>query len=240
MDHDRAVVDPVAVHAAGRRRRAPGSRSALASTIVVDRRVHALEQGVLQEQVVDRVAGQAQLGEDRDRDALVVAGRAPRRAPPRRWPPGRRPRPAPCRRRPGRTRARRPSRSPRAQCCRASVAPNVALCRPDAFSRADPCVPAVSAVRRPPARPSSSTSCGSHAGARWTPGPARERRADLGREAAYRNATASSVPPRRPAGDRVAACSRGGSGSACSVKISTTRSKARSDSSGSASRSATR
>ena len=40
---------------------------------------HGVEQRVLQQQVVDGVAGQAQLREDRDRDALVVAGaRLPR------------------------------------------------------------------------------------------------------------------------------------------------------------------
>ena len=35
--------------------------------------VDGLEQDVLQEQVVDGVAGQRQLGEERHRDALVVA-----------------------------------------------------------------------------------------------------------------------------------------------------------------------
>ena len=38
-----------------------------------DRPLDGVEQGVLHHQVVDRVAGQAQLGEDRDGDALVVA-----------------------------------------------------------------------------------------------------------------------------------------------------------------------
>ena len=43
-----------------------GRRSAVASTIAGDRLVDGVEQRVLQEQVVDGVAAQAQLGEDRD------------------------------------------------------------------------------------------------------------------------------------------------------------------------------
>ena len=123
MDDDRAVVDPVAVHAAARRRRAPAAGRRDAATIVGDRRLDRVEQGVLQEQVVDRVAGQAQLGEDRHRDAVVVAGARLRRGPSRRWPPGRRSRPAPCRPRPARSRGRRPSRSPRRPVLHAAACP---------------------------------------------------------------------------------------------------------------------
>ena len=80
VDHDRAVEEPVAVpqrrpddeHRPQVRRR----RDQLG-----DRRLHRVEQRVLQEQVVDRVAGQRELGEDRDRDALLVAARAPAPAP---------------------------------------------------------------------------------------------------------------------------------------------------------------
>ena len=51
-----------------------GSRSADAATISATAVLDAVEQGVLQEQVVDGVAAQAQLGEDRHRHAVVVAG----------------------------------------------------------------------------------------------------------------------------------------------------------------------
>ena len=90
VDHDRAVEHPGAVHAAGRPTTSTGSRSADAATIVGDRLLDRVEQGVLQQQVVDGVAGQRQLREDRDRDAVVVAGAGLPRARARRWRRGRR------------------------------------------------------------------------------------------------------------------------------------------------------
>ena len=116
VDHDRAVVEPVALA----QRRADDEHRAQ----VAARRDHVarwpqdrVEQRVLQDQVVDRVAAQAQLGEDRDRDALVVARPRLRRAPSRRWPPGRRPRRHRAGRDPGEPVVRRPSGSPRSRVC---------------------------------------------------------------------------------------------------------------------------
>ena len=92
MDDDRAVEHPGAVHerrADHEHRQQVGRRGDDLGDRVLDR----VEQRVLQEQVVDRVAAQAQLGEDRDRDAVVVSRRGPARAPCARWSPGRRSRP---------------------------------------------------------------------------------------------------------------------------------------------------
>ena len=236
MDDDRAVEDPGAVHQRGadhdHRAQVGAGRDDL-----VDRREHALEQGVLEEQVVDRVAAQRQLGEHRHRDAVLVAG--PRLREHRRGV-GRRVRDRD-RHRAGRdpgepvrigrvevhtsTLFRRPVRS----CAptRAFVAVSGGTSPASAGRRSPP------GVRRAGRRGASdSMKCRSSGNG----GPASALP-----ESAYRNATASSVPPAATSPVTAsAACSRGGSGSACSVKISTTRSKDRLHSSGSASRSATR
>ncbi len=71
VDHHRTVVDPVALAQWG----SDDEHGTQVGARLDDRRdrpVDRLEQRVLQEQVVDRVAGQAQLGEERHRDALVV------------------------------------------------------------------------------------------------------------------------------------------------------------------------
>ena len=72
MDHDRAVHDPGAVQErrADHDDRQQGRR---ALDDRVDRGQHAVEQRVLHQQVVDGVAAQRQLGEDRQRHRLVVA-----------------------------------------------------------------------------------------------------------------------------------------------------------------------
>ncbi len=73
VDHHGAVQDAGAVHERGTddddrgEVRRPGHD-------LGDRGPHGVEQGVLEHQVVDGVAGQRQLGEHRDRDAVVVAG----------------------------------------------------------------------------------------------------------------------------------------------------------------------
>ena len=145
---------------------------------------------------------------------------APARSRRARWRPGPRSRSAACRQRRGRTRGRRPSRSPR----RESRAPQksrflhveLVLAFSDRTSRASA---GPSTSSRPttcsPSRPSDSMNSRSSGNS---------GRASTGAEAASRNWTASRVPPSatRP----LAAPSRGGSGIACRVKVSTTRSNA--------------
>jgi hypothetical protein len=71
-DHDGRVEHPAAAH-----HRRPddedGPQVGGGHRDVLDRRLDRLQQGVLQEQVVDRVAREAQLREHRDRDALLMA-----------------------------------------------------------------------------------------------------------------------------------------------------------------------
>ena len=71
MDHHGTVVDAVAL---AQRGTDDEYRTQVGACLHdrPDRVVRSLEQRVLQEQVVDRVAGQAQLGEERHRDAFVV------------------------------------------------------------------------------------------------------------------------------------------------------------------------
>ena len=74
MDHDRAVEEPVAVP---QRRADDEHRQQVRGGLDERRRAPrctASSRASCRKQVVDGVAGQAQLGEDRDRDALVVAG----------------------------------------------------------------------------------------------------------------------------------------------------------------------
>ena len=72
VDDDRAVVDPAAVPQRGaeheHRQQVGGALDDRR-----DRRLDAVEHGVLEQQVLDRVAREAQLREERDRDALVRA-----------------------------------------------------------------------------------------------------------------------------------------------------------------------
>ena len=114
VDDDRAVVDPVAVL---ERRADHDHRQQVGGGLdeLGDRRTHRREEGVLQEQVVDGVAGQAELGEHRDRHALLVQRADLLERCARRWSPGPRSRPAPCTPRPARSPGRRPSRSPRGE-----------------------------------------------------------------------------------------------------------------------------
>ena len=72
MDHDRAVEHPGAVL---ERRPDHDHRQQVGAggDDLLDPGHHRLEQGVLEEQVVDGVAGQRELGEHRHRDAFVVA-----------------------------------------------------------------------------------------------------------------------------------------------------------------------
>ena len=109
--HDeRAVVDPVAMaqrRADDEHRQQPGRALDDRGQRVLD----AVEDGVLEQQVLDRVAAQGQLGEDGHRRRPPRRTRAPSAARPRRWPAGRRRRCARCRRRPGRSRAGRASGS---------------------------------------------------------------------------------------------------------------------------------
>ena len=73
VDHDRAVVEPVQ---AAQRCADHEHRAQVAARL--DQVGHGLldrvEQGLLEQQVVDRVAGQAELREDRDRHAVLVTG----------------------------------------------------------------------------------------------------------------------------------------------------------------------
>ena len=73
VDHERAVEDAAPVD---QRSADEQDRQQVAALLDqhADRVADGVEEGVLEEQVLDGVAGQAQLGEDRDRDALVVAG----------------------------------------------------------------------------------------------------------------------------------------------------------------------
>ena len=75
MHHHGAVVDPQPL-ADRRTHDEHGSQVTARLDELTDGDLYGLEQGVLQEQVVDRVAGESQLGEDRDGDAVVVARRA--------------------------------------------------------------------------------------------------------------------------------------------------------------------
>ena len=71
MDDDRAVVEPVAVPQRGADDDdGPqlGGRLGDGDDGVVDR----VEEGVLQQEVVNGIAGEPQLGEERERDAVVV------------------------------------------------------------------------------------------------------------------------------------------------------------------------
>ena len=67
VDHDRAVVDPVALH---ERRADDEHRQQVGARLddLGERLLHRVEQRVLEEEVVDGVAAQAQLGEHRHRD----------------------------------------------------------------------------------------------------------------------------------------------------------------------------
>ena len=73
LDHDRAVEQPGAVHAAGRPRRSPAAGRPRPRRRWRSRSCDGVEQGVLEEEVLDGVAAQAELGEDRDGHAVVVA-----------------------------------------------------------------------------------------------------------------------------------------------------------------------
>ena len=101
-----------------------GSRSAEAATTLGDRRLDRLEQRVLQQQVVDGVAAQAQLGEHRDRDAVVVARPRLVEDRSRALAAGSAIATGTCTPPPGRTRGRRPRRSPRGE----SAAPIPSRC----------------------------------------------------------------------------------------------------------------
>ena len=70
---DRAVVDAVALHERGADDQR-GHQVRARGDDLGDRLLDGGEQCVLEEEVVDGVAGQAELGEDRHRDAVVVAG----------------------------------------------------------------------------------------------------------------------------------------------------------------------
>ena len=88
VDHHRGVVDPVAVaqrRADDQHRQQVGGRGHQ----VVQRPSTASSRRVLQQDVVDRVAGQRQLREHRQRDTVVVAVAPASAAPIRRWPRGR-------------------------------------------------------------------------------------------------------------------------------------------------------
>ena len=73
VDHDGAVVDPVQ---APQRRADHEHRTQVTARLDQrgDRVLDRVEQGLLEEEVVDGVAGQTELGEDRDGDAVLVAG----------------------------------------------------------------------------------------------------------------------------------------------------------------------
>ena len=70
---DHGAVGPGPSALSGAPTTSTGSRSRLASTTGRQRRFDRVEQGVLQEQVLHRVAGQAQLREHREPDSLVAA-----------------------------------------------------------------------------------------------------------------------------------------------------------------------
>ena len=73
VDDDRAVVEPVV---AVQRGTDHDHRAELAAGLndLLDRDQHRVQDRVLEEQVVDGVAGEEQLGEDRDGDPVLVAG----------------------------------------------------------------------------------------------------------------------------------------------------------------------
>ena len=110
VDHDGAVVEAVAV---AQRRADDEHREEIGGCLDQprDRRLDGVEHGILHHEVVDRVAGQAQLGEDGDGDGLGVALARRRRAPLRRSRPDRRSRRGWCRPRRARSRAGRRSRT---------------------------------------------------------------------------------------------------------------------------------
>ena len=104
VDGERAVVEPAADGAAARRPAAPAAGPADPATQRVDGVLDRVEQRVLQQQVVDRVAGEREFGEHGERRPCGRTGpRAPARL--RRWPPDRRARSGSCRRRRARNRA---------------------------------------------------------------------------------------------------------------------------------------
>ena len=72
VDHDRAVVEAVAV-TKGRTDDEHGKQVLGGLDQALDRRYDRVEHGILQNKVVDRIPGEAQLGEDRDRDRVTVA-----------------------------------------------------------------------------------------------------------------------------------------------------------------------
>ena len=102
--------------AAGRRRRAPAAARRTPRPGRRQRLFDGVEQRVLQQDVLDRVARQRQLGEHRQRRRRRRGTRARPPARTRRWRRDRRSWCAACRRRPGRSRAGRRSRSSRPNC----------------------------------------------------------------------------------------------------------------------------
>ena len=110
VDHDGAVVEAVAV---AQRRADDEHREEIVGCLdqARDRRLDGVEHGILHHEVVDRVPGEAQLGEDRDGDGVgvAVAGGGEHGLGVRR--PGRRSRPGSCRPRRARSRAGTRSRT---------------------------------------------------------------------------------------------------------------------------------
>ena len=110
VDHDGAVVEAVAVT---QRRADDEHREELVGCLDQprDRRLDGVEDGILHHEVVDRIAGEAQLGEDGDGDGIGIAlpCRGEHRFGVRR--PGRRSRPGSCRPRCARIRAGTRSRT---------------------------------------------------------------------------------------------------------------------------------
>ena len=95
-----------------------GVNSADAATTVANRALDGVEQTVLQEDVLDGVSRQRQLGKHRKRDTVVVAvARHPQHGFAR-WPRGRPTWCGACMRRPGRSRADRQNGRPRLDCLR--------------------------------------------------------------------------------------------------------------------------
>ena len=72
MDRDRAIVEPALVAAAARRRQRPGAGSRFPHQ-PVDLRLDRIEHRVLEQQIVDRIGRQRQLGKHHQRDAARVA-----------------------------------------------------------------------------------------------------------------------------------------------------------------------
>ncbi len=72
MDHDGAVEDP-RPRPQGRPDDKDGEQVAACLDDGRQRRIHRVEQGVLEDEILDRVARQPHLREDRDRHAIVAA-----------------------------------------------------------------------------------------------------------------------------------------------------------------------